>query len=600
MNLPVPRRTHGTARRPLGRLELACVLALAALTSCREPLGPTPVTAVAVGGNGQEITVVGRVPSQLIVRVEDASGNAVRGAPVVWSVLEGGGVVVDAVTSTDAAGEARSGWTLGATIEEQRLRARVATALDVVFNARVLPSSLEASPASARVGAGTSVHLRPVFRDAAGTTLAGRAAWEVEDVSVATVDSLGAATGLASGSTRVVAMAGTLTAYADLDVGAPATSVAGQVFTLHGAPTPGLRFHVYSDSGSFSTPVDAGGYFSFGADLSGNSVDLVVDVAEGDRVYHRSLVRASPIDLSPDLRVVMVPRSYVIGAGSLAGTTVPISLRDAFQPPCTVPNDANCDGYYPSYWRSGVALYRDVDLPVPLAFDRERSTNTVDAPDSMALWSHIEAMHSEVGRPLFRPARVEEVGLTPTGEPAAGVLIRIDNTLGSFAAWTNWWWDANWDMTRGLIRFRNTSHLGNASLVRHELMHAQGFKHTCNWDTVMGGYGCGSTESLSDGDVAFAQLAWELRTRTRQVGATHGLIAALNGELSLYGLPLVSSPLDLLPLAQPGGDEAGEKESNVDDGRAVDMQAAAEPESVQDLHLPGPSRYPRTLGKPNR
>lgn len=74
--------------------------------------GPPASVAVA-SGNGQPGVAGQALPDPLVVRVTDASGSAVSGATVQWSVTLGGGSVSPGTSTTDAEGRAQAAWTLG-------------------------------------------------------------------------------------------------------------------------------------------------------------------------------------------------------------------------------------------------------------------------------------------------------------------------------------------------------------------------------------------------------------------------------------------------------------------------------------------------------
>jgi hypothetical protein len=96
----------------------------------------------------------------------------------------------------------------------------------------------------------------------------------------------------------------------------------------------------------------------------------------------------------------------------------------------------------------------------------------------------------------------------------------------------------------------------------HELLHTQGFKHSCSWQTVMGGYGCSSFPGLAPMDVAHAYVALRMRDVQGTTGAPHGLIAALLGERApAMQTPFVLSVESWLharsrTVQGPGGDSA--------------------------------------------
>lgn len=344
--------------------------------------------------------------------------------------------------------------------------------------------------------------------------------------------------------------------------GGSSINVAGRVWTLDGASPQGLRFSVRSAAGTSSAAVGADGTFQLSATVAGDTVDFIIDAPPGTANYHPALVRGIG-GATPDLRFVVIPKRWTIAQGAFAGTTADISPDAAFRPPCTNTSDTNCDGFYPRAWLTGMKLWPATSFPIRLAIDHPRSHQTITAQDSAALWLIVDRMNADFGTTLFRPARIEEISVSGDGRPDRAVLIRVDTTLTGFGAWTNWWWDGNGDMYAGVIRPARRDRVLSGSLMTHELLHTQGFKHSCSWQTVMGGYGCSSFTGLSTSDVAHAHVAIAARARQQQTGATHGLIAAMNGQRDAAGLPLFEAPAlpRLVPfgmdgIGEPVGDHA--------------------------------------------
>jgi hypothetical protein len=292
--------------------------------------------------------------------------------------------------------------------------------------------------------------------------------------------------------------------------------------------------------------------------VAGDSVDYVV---EGGAAHHTSLVRAAA-GAAPDLRFVLVPRRWTIDRGIYAGSTQNISPDAAFRPPCSNLSDTNCDGFYPSAWSSGLKLWPTGALPIRIAFDRVRGHQPISASDSMAFWTVVNRMNADFGTTLFRPARYDELNVFSDGRPDNAVLVRVDTTLTGFGAWTNWWWNGAGDLYAGVVRPTRATSLGSTALMTHELLHTQGFKHSCSWQTVMGGYGCSSFAGLSPMDVAHAHVALRMRDVQSTTGAPHGLIAALLGErASIMQTQFVLSAESWLragsrAMQGPGGDSA--------------------------------------------
>lgn len=115
-------------RRVIG---LVAVLSAAVILGCmdRSMTGPTLIgTADSLqvsSGNNQNGIVSTALSTPLTVQVRTATGAAVAGTSVTFSVATGGGSVSPAVVATDASGRAQTSWTLGANAGQQTV---VATA----------------------------------------------------------------------------------------------------------------------------------------------------------------------------------------------------------------------------------------------------------------------------------------------------------------------------------------------------------------------------------------------------------------------------------------------------------------------------------------
>lgn len=325
--------------------------------------------------------------------------------------------------------------------------------------------------------------------------------------------------------------------------GTRSVSASGAVFMLNGMAPGGLQVTL-DGAPRVSAPVNADGSFAIEGLALGDSVSLIIDVAQGaGRSVLPALVRVPSRTGNTGLRVVLVPTRWTVEAGTYAGTTVDVSVDAAFRRPCSDTSNTNCDGFYPPSWLNGVKIWTTTSLPVRLALDHGRTHVPFTAADSAALWDAVRRMNDDAGLPLFRAARAEELGLSAAGVPSDGVVVRVDTTLAGFAAWANWWWNANGEMYAGVVRTRDMNAFRNARLMTHELLHTHGIKHSCSWGTVMGGYGCSSTAGLSVHDVAYFQLARRVHEAQRANAAPHGLVAALQGErVALHGLPFFALP----------------------------------------------------------
>ncbi|HEX8317903.1 Ig-like domain-containing protein [Longimicrobium sp.] len=146
------------------------------------------VTAVAtalqvVGGQGQEAPAGSALPQPLTVRVVDALGNPVAGVAVAWSPAQGG-TAAPGTSTTDAAGNASTAWTLAPAAGAQQLTATAGT-LSAQFTATATSAGLTLVKTAGDVAADTAGSAQGVTveaRDAAGRPVTGVAvSWTVVD-----------------------------------------------------------------------------------------------------------------------------------------------------------------------------------------------------------------------------------------------------------------------------------------------------------------------------------------------------------------------------------------------------------------------------------
>jgi hypothetical protein len=112
------------------------VLAVVCVTlACgQDAVAPPRASAVRVVAGHDVTTLVGNLVTAA-VRVEDAAGQGVGNVSVGWAVTSGNGSVSSATTTTNAAGEAVIGWTLGPTPGPNTLTATVAGLASVTLAA---------------------------------------------------------------------------------------------------------------------------------------------------------------------------------------------------------------------------------------------------------------------------------------------------------------------------------------------------------------------------------------------------------------------------------------------------------------------------------
>ena len=134
----------------------------------------TPSLLERFGGDAQTGSPGAPLVEPLIGRLLDAGGSPVAGMAVSFSPSEGSGSVTPASATTDAAGEARTSWTLGDAAGVQSVVASVAEGPNAVFTAMAEPPHAllihSGDRQVARTGreAGEPVRVRVISRSGAG------------------------------------------------------------------------------------------------------------------------------------------------------------------------------------------------------------------------------------------------------------------------------------------------------------------------------------------------------------------------------------------------------------------------------------------------
>jgi adhesin/invasin len=142
-------------------------------------------TQMALAGGDLQVDSVGStLATPLAVVVRDALNNPVPGVLISWSVVDGGGSISPATSTTDAAGIATASWTLGtatsATDSTQLARASgVGSPVNFVATSRpggvsVAQTTVAVSPASVAASRGTPATVTVTARDRFGNMVPGR------------------------------------------------------------------------------------------------------------------------------------------------------------------------------------------------------------------------------------------------------------------------------------------------------------------------------------------------------------------------------------------------------------------------------------------
>lgn len=313
---------------------------------------------------------------------------------------------------------------------------------------------------------------------------------------------------------------------------AQARELAGRVVAADGDGVAGVRVVVRTEAGEDSVRTDSAGDYAVLLPPAIPGEWLRVRV-EGGAAHHEAQAMIA-LDTLPRvaLDVVLVPRVWVVREGAFRGDTVAVRLNDAFEAWCD-----RCsrflrlsDGPNRKGRPTPVPSWPDSLFPLRVAFERDGNPR-VAPQDSLAFWSVVDAMEEEMGIDLFRPVPLAET--EPTDDeafPEDVVLVVMDPSLDS-AGYGGTGASAG-DILHATVRFRegrifSAPHAPH--LVRHEMMHALGFGHTCSWRTVLAAPGCPGLRALSltREDVAHAQLLHRLSSLQRARRGSLGLESAV-------------------------------------------------------------------------
>jgi hypothetical protein len=332
------------------------------------------------------------------------------------------------------------------------------------------------------------------------------------------------------------------------EVGIPGDTVTvrGQVHTADGGGAWGLEVSLrgLDSEEAHRTGIRAGGRFELRMPAPRDTlVELAIGAADpGASDYHPVIAYLRADRLTEEQRVVLVPRRWVIPAGTHAGTAVEISLQRAYTPACT-----GC----PSFYRQGLPdagvgrlvspeSWPATAFPLRIAFDRGQSRALITARDSIAFWRIADAMARDYGEPLFRPARYRDA-LPEDGDSGDVILVSVDPSMRMQGLGTSV--SSRGDIFFGAVRVRTPSLLTGADapqVVTHELMHALGLGHTCAWRSAVAQVTtCPGrrSASLTAEDVAYTQVLARVREIQFAFGAAIGIEAALRGERALLRSP---------------------------------------------------------------
>ncbi|AHG89052.1 hypothetical protein J421_1515 [Gemmatirosa kalamazoonensis] len=371
---------------------------------------------------------------------------------------------------------------------------------------RVIPFTSTTAPAIT-IWLGDTLRLdAPPVPDGTPPSIARDLRWTSMEPSVATV-AAGTVTPRAPGTASIVAWRRVGETVTPLVV---RPAIRGRVVAADDSP---VRARVVARVGRWtdSAWTGPGGWFVLRPDrpLDGAAT---VRVVPDDPAIHAAALDDTPLDRLADVDVVLLPTRWRIAAGTYAGTTVPIRpsiassrLRDALRlwHLARVGRGGAPDAGEAVGW----AAER---LPLKLAFDHDARGGPIARADSVAFWRAAEQLQRDLGMSVFVPATV------PAGDADfAGIVVTLDPRIRAEGL-TTAGWNGDGDLYDAVVAMRTRALLADPGVVTHELLHALGVGHApYGLPSVMHPVGDASTTRATAEDVAYAQLLYAVRARSR-------------------------------------------------------------------------------------
>ena len=319
----------------------------------------------------------------------------------------------------------------------------------------------------------------------------------------------------------LLAVAGTLLFSAAASAQSPAPALAGSVHGVDDGDMAGVRLLASCGEATDTSVLDGSGRFSLSLECGSQKPRLV---------FSDPLNRYLPSEpTNRDSVFLLIPRFWRIAGGTYGGTDVPVDLRGATTPGCSMPT---CSAFFSREdtargRRPGIPVWMSHSLPLRVALSPEGGA-VLNARDSAAFMSIAEALENDLGRKWFQPAQYDDVFDAPAGSQQGAIIVTIDPGLASIGRGI--WASQRGEIVAGVIYLQSARFVRQAAslgVVVHEIMHTLGFGHTCSWRSVMAGEQCMRLRARSPTppDVAHAQLLLRLRDLELRYGL-HGTISA--------------------------------------------------------------------------
>ncbi len=510
-----------------------------------------------VAGDNQALDVVGTLPAALVVRSSNSAGQPLSGVSVMWEVLAGDGRLATAETRTDSRGEARATWELGAVADTQVMQAKVGGAT-VRFRALVSVARLDVRPA-VTLGVGTAVRVTALAFDKAGQRLHATPILTSVD---GPLQRLGAqwlqGTQLGVG-TMVLAVQDRRASVAITVADVPSV-ISGRAFAADGALDAGTWVRRQDGDVAFATSIAPNGTFTVRARTSSPTGPIAFAGLDTTTRYLLSLIRDVAADSALAVRVLLYPRRWTIEKGFHAGQTIDVSIRTAFAQNAVRNSFFADQGFYPSFWASGVKAWHESAFPLPVAIDRSEIQLGIQqdwrSQDSTAMWRWLDELNAEAGRLLFRPAQYGDLNFVRQPGLGAGVsnvgvgavLVAIWSRGILDRAFGGGIYDRDFSFRGARVGFETAGLLNDRFIVKHEFIHTLGIIHACGFRSLMS-YCRDTSDELTPHDVAYLELLLRTTSLMRSERVRFTLWETAMGETDALARSAVVVDRNLIPAA---------------------------------------------------